>query len=164
MKIKKSSKFFRICKYTFLSMLLLALLLFVFKKDIFILITHLSYKSELSFTKKFLKDFKDNNSEKLRGYFLNEKLIVRQLKFMKMYDKQLHTRIYYIDEFLLCYRFDEITRKSIKIKDEFCVKISTRENGKRLDWIEIYIIKKNGKYYIDHFQISEHFPRPPNEH
>jgi hypothetical protein len=99
----------------------------VFKKDIFILITHLSYKSELSFTKKFLEDFKDNNSEKLRGYFLNEKLIMRQLKFMKMYDKQLHTRIYYIDEFLLCYRFDEITRKSIKIKEECCVKISTED-------------------------------------
>jgi hypothetical protein len=163
MNNKRRGKFFVTLKYAVISISLLMLLLLAFKKDLLILITHLSHKNEIRFIKTFLKDFKTKDIENLREYFLDEKINMRALKFMNIYDKHLKTRNYFLDEFVSCYRDDKKTRKLLKIKDKCCIKLSTLENGKKLDWIEIFIIKKNSKYYIEHFQISEYFPRPPNE-
>lgn len=77
-----------------------------------------------------------------------------------MYDPQLQTRPYFIDEILSVY---EGERELRKVEGFFGICLSTIENGRRLGWIEIYIIKKGNKYYIDHFQITSNFPRPPNE-
>jgi hypothetical protein len=51
------------------------LLLLAFKKDLSILITHFSHKSEIRFIKTFLKDFKTKDIENLREYFLEGKII-----------------------------------------------------------------------------------------
>lgn len=163
MKNKISKKFFVALKYSFLAVIFLTFFILLFGKDIFIMITHLSHKNEMIFIKTFLKDFKNKDIENLRGYFLNEKNNIRVLKFMKMHDKNLQERIYYIDEFLPCYRLDKKTFKDVKVKNKSCVILSTIEKGKILNWIEIFIIKENDMYFIEHFQISEYFPRPPNE-
>lgn len=165
MNKKKSRKFFVILKYAIISISLLVLLLLAFKKDLLILITHLSHKSEISFIETFLKDFKTKDIENLREYFLGERErnIMKALKFMKMYDKQLQTRIYFIGEFFTVSEYNEKVGKEILRKDLFGFELSTMENGIIRHWIDIFIIKKNSNYYIDHFQISEYFPRPPNE-
>jgi hypothetical protein len=165
MNNKRSGKVSDILKYAFLSIILLVLLLLAFKKDLLILITHLSHKNEIRFTKTFLKDFKTKDIENLREYFLKERErnTMRALKFMKMYDKQLQTRIYFIGEFFTVSEYNEKAGKEILRKDLFGFELSTMENGIRLHWIDIFIIKKKNKYYIESFQISEYFPRPPNE-
>jgi len=163
MNNKRSGKFFVILKYAIISISLLVLLLLAFKKDILILITHLSHQDEIRFIKTFLKDFKTKDIENLREYFLDEKINMRALKFMKIYDKQLQTRIYFIGEFFTVSEYNEKAGKDILRKDLFGFELSTMRNGIIRHWIDILIIKKNDKYYINNFLISEYFPRPPNE-
>lgn len=159
---KRYSKFFSIAKYTLLSLFVLLIIAFAFRKNIWISISHLSHKNELRFVKEFLFDLNNNEIDKLRKYFLNDRNI-KILKLLIQYDNNLQNRNYYIGG-IISELYDDKEKKYIKRSDWASIDLYTKENGKKLNWIEIFIIKKNGKYYIDHFQISEHFPRPPNEH
>ncbi len=162
MKKERRSKVVSILTFILIFLIIVIALFFTNKKKIAILISHLSHKNELKFVEQFLNDFKNNDLDNLRKYFLEERNI-EILKILKHYDKDLQKRNYYI-EVISSYLYDDEKKKSIKRSDWAGVQLSTKKNGKKLRWIDVFIVKRNGKYYIEHFQVSEHFPRPPNQY
>ncbi len=153
MKKEKRSKITRIFTFILMFLIITIVIFFSNREKIIILISHLSHKNELRFVEQFLNDFKKYEFENpnVKKYFLDDEA-PKLLEMMIYYDNNLQKRDYIIGTIA----------SNENYPNDFLVSLATKEKGKILDWIQIIMIKKSGKYYVKKFQLMENFPGPPN--
>lgn len=145
----KSCKIFFGLMYTLIFLFVICILIYFNRECLGLFISKFLHKQEIAFVKNFLHDFKNNDLENLREYFLNSRPI-EVLKNLRNYDRDLQKRDYFIEGIATNHDGEKTS----------LIKLSTNENGKRLSWIELVIIYRNERYYIFKVQISINFPQP----